>query len=335
MRYRTSNKRLRTLSDWPSVLLTLAVCLLCRISYYVAAPADVLPDWASSWTFADRILTDRLASDRLSACLAGFVITLLAAYLLQRISDAGTLIREHTRLPFMLFLALTGASAGLLPVRIAVVLLCLVLVIHELFRSYQQPEATGHFFNAGALMAFVGLIIPQIVWFVPLLWIGMYRFRSLSARSFLASLAGMFIIGWIVAAWCLWRHDFSMIAALSRELADFHILSAEKFGYSGIGSLVVVAMLVVSFFHIRAEAFGNSVRVRQMLFFLMNMSVWSFVPMLLYGHSDALPAVLCLPASVLIACFLENLRYGLRFVLYYFILLSLVASFMLQLWTSW
>jgi hypothetical protein len=329
MRYRSTDKPLRTLSDWPSVLLTLAVCLVCWFLYYVY-PTGFPPernDIATPlWTFAGRLFENRLV-----ACLAGLSVVLVAAFVVQRISDVERLVREHTRLPFMLLMLLMSTNAGLLPVKVfAVVLLCLLFVVSGLIRSYQSPALTGRFFNTGVLMAFAGLFFPQTVWFIPLLWIGMYRLRSLSLKNFLALFTGVLVVCWMVAGWCVWTHDFFMITSFFRELTDFQFFSIEI----RADSVVVVLILVMAFFHIRTGAFSNSVRVRRIFSFLISMSVWSLVLILFYGKdADLFLAVAYLPSSVLMAYFLENINRKIRFVLYYCMLLTWFASFILRVWT--
>jgi hypothetical protein len=244
------------------------------------------------------------------------------------------LIRKHTRLPFMLFLLLVSANAGLLSLKeVVIVLLCLVFVIFNLFESYQSSEATGNLFNTGVLTGFAGLFMPPVLWFIPLLWVGMYQLRSLNVKSFMASFIGVCVVYWIVTAWCLWNHDFSMMTSLYYGLTDFEILSTEVFQYYRIGSVVVVVILVMAFFHIKMDTFSNSVRVRQMLSFLINMSVWSFILLLLYGaDSDSFLAVIYLPSSVLITYYLENIRPVFCFVLFCFMMFIWFASFLLRIW---
>lgn len=282
------------------------------------------------------VLVGHLFSYKPVACFAGLFIMALVAYIMQRISDIEMLIRERTRLPFMLFLLLMSTNAGLIPVKeVSIVLLCLVFAIYELFYSYQSPELTGKFFNIGVLVGIAGLFMPQIVWLMPLFWIGMYQFRTLELRSFMASLIGVLIIWWFVLAWCVWKHDYLMFSTFYDQLADFRFLSVEIFRLYQIGSIVVLLVLAMAFFHVKMDAFNNSVRVRQMLAFLLNMAIWSFGLILLYGKdSDSFLAVIYLPSSVLIAYFLENIRRVFRFVLYYFMLLTWLASFLLRLWIS-
>ncbi|MDR1223185.1 MAG: hypothetical protein LBL07_09985 [Tannerella sp.] len=331
--FRSTDKRLKSLSDWPSMLLTFTVCLLCWVLCYVCStgsPPEESPETMPLWALAGKLLNRRLG-----ACLAGLFVTALAAYVMQRISDMEMLIRERTRLPFLLFLLLVSTNAGLLPVReVSVVLICLVFAVYELFHSYQCPELTGKFFNIGILVGVAGLLMPQAIWFIPLFWTGMFRFRTLTVRNFMASLTGMLILYWFLLAWCVWKHDYSMFSMLYDRLADFRFPSAELFRFYQAGSAVLLSVLAAAFFYVRIDAFNNSVRVRQMLAFLSNMAAWSFGLIVLYGRDpDPFLAVIYLPSSVLIAHLLENSRRIFRFVLYYFMLLTWLASFLLRLWS--
>ena len=334
MRYLLStDKRIKMLSDWPSMLLTFAVCLLCWVAGYVysigfpmAEYSAVLPLWG--------MLCDFLGG-KLIVYLLGLSLIVLVAFVIQRISDRNMLIRERTRLPFMLFILLISTNSELLSVKeITIVLLCLVFMIYELFNTYQLPEATGRLFNAGVLIGVSGLFIPQLLFVMPLLWIGMYQFRSLSIKSFAASLMGMLIVYWFVLAWCVWEHDFSMFSSLFSSIAKFDIISTSiLFRYHYVGFAGVVLLLIMALVHIKSDALSNSVRVRLMFSFLLNMSAWSLVMIFLYSnHIDTFSAILYLPVSVLAAYFLKNLRYVFRFALYYTMLIILSASFIMRIW---
>jgi hypothetical protein len=306
--------------------------MLCWILCYVYSIGFPLEKDKTSIPL--RPLSVLLFDNKQIAYLSCLIIMIVVAFVIQRISDMEALIRKHTRLPFMLFLLLVSANAGLLSLReVAIVLLCLIFVIYNLFASYRSSDATGKHFNAGVLTGFAGLFMPPVLWFIPLLWVGMYQLHSLNFRSFMASFIGVCIVYWIVTACCLLRHDFSMMTSLYYGLTDFKILSTEVFQYHRIGSAVVMVILVAAFFHIKTDKFGNSVRVRQMLSFLINMSVWSFILLLLYGgDSDSFPAVIYLPSSILITYFLENIKPVICFVLFYFMLFTCFASFLSRLW---
>jgi len=331
--YRSTTKRIKTLSDKTSVLMTFTVCLICWISgyfYSVGFPLEgdsaVLPLWRAICNFFN---------NKAFVYIAGLLLIILPAFVIQRINDIEMLIRERTRLPFIFFVLLVSTNAGLIPVKeVSVVLICLVFIIYEFFNSYQLPESTGRFFNAGFLLGFAGLFMPQVLWYVPLLWLGMYQFRSLSYKSFFASLIGALIVYWFVIAWCIWYHDYSIFVTLFSSLAGFDFFSnATLFQYYRIGFALVVLLLIIASFFIKMDAYNNSVRVRQMLSFLLNMSAWTLILLFLYGKdTDLFMAILYIPVSVVIAYFIENMRYRFRFVLYYSMLLLLFAFYIMRVW---
>ena len=331
--YRNTTKRLKTLSDKTSVLLTFTICLVCWVTgyfYSVGFPlvksSAVLPLWETICN---------LLNNKEFIYIAGLLLMILPAFVIQRINDIEMLIRERTRLPFMFFVLLISTSAGLIPVKeVSVVLICLIFMIYEFFNSYQLPESTGSFFNAGLLIGIAGLFMPQVLWYVPLLWIGMYQFRSLSYKSFLASLIGVLIVYWFVIAWCVWFHDFSMFKSLYSSLAGFNVFSnATLFQYYRIGFAFVVLLLIAASFFIKMDALNNSIRVRQMLSFLLNMSAWTLILLFLYGNdTDFFMAILYIPVSVVIAYFIENIRYRYRFALYYSMLVLLFTFYIMRAW---
>ena len=331
--YRSTTKRIKTLSDKTSVILTFTVCLICWIIgyfYSVGYPLEkdsaVLPLWESLCN---------VLNNKIFVYIIGLLIMIMPAFVIQRINDVEMLIRERTRLPLMLFVLFVSTNAGLMPVKeVSVVLICLVFMIYELFNSYQLPESTGRFFNAGLLIGISCMFIPQVLWYVPLLWLGMYQFRSLSYKSFFASLIGVLIVYWFVLAWCVWYNDFSMFGSLFSSLASFDIFSNSLlFQYHRIGFVLIVILQITASFFIKMDAFNNSVRVRQMLSFLLNMSAWTLILLLLYSkNTDSFMEILYLPLSVVIAYFIDNIRYRFRFVLYYSMLVLLFTFYIMRVW---
>jgi hypothetical protein len=315
------------------MLLTLAVCSICWILCYLYSSG--LPSERDGVAMPLWTLACRLFDNWPLACLAGLSVVIITACIIQNINDVEMLVRD-TRLPFMLFMLLASTNVGLLPAKaFTIVLLCLVFAIRGLVATCQSPAEPGRFFNIGMLMAFAGLFLPQTVWFIPFLWIGMYQLRSLNFRSFLASLIGALAVCWITVGWCMWTHDFSVITSFCRELTDFQLVSIDIFRGYRVSSIIPVLVLLTAFFHIKTDAFSNSLRVRRMFSFLISMSAWSFALILLYGKdTDLFLSVAYIPSSVLIAYFLQDISRKIRFFLYYVILLTCFSSFILHIWTS-
>jgi hypothetical protein len=337
MRYtRSTDKQLKTLSDWPTMLLTFAVCLLCWILCYADPVSFPIAEEeapggggeGSLWAF----VVSPVRNSRLSACLAGLFLLLFVSYVMQRISDIEMLTGERTRLPFMLYLLLVSTNAGLLPIReVFPALLCLVFAVYGLFCAYRSPESKGDIFNTGVLIGLAGLFLPPVCWLLPLFWSGMYRLRILDTRTFMASLLGMITVFWFVLAWCVWKHDFLIFSFLYDGWTDFKWLPSGLF--YPVELVLILIVFTMTYLHIKADVYKNSLRVRRILSFLLTMTVWIVALILLYGEdTDSYLAILYLPLSVITARFLENTRRVYRFIMYYSILLACLTSFVLRIW---
>ena len=108
--YLSTDKRKRTLSDWPTMLVTFFVCLLCWVEGYFSSLGfplttddSVLPFWENLFNRMDHIVL---------SYVIGFLFVLIVAFIIQRISDDEMLISERTRLVFLFFVLFMSANAG-------------------------------------------------------------------------------------------------------------------------------------------------------------------------------------------------------------------------------
>ena len=102
------------------------------------------------------------------------------------------LIREKTLLPFLFYALLTSTNPDFFPLKsTSVGVFCLILALYQLFTSYHDPDATDKAYNASLIISIGSLLWIHILWFLPLFWLGMYNFRTLNIRTFVASLFGI------------------------------------------------------------------------------------------------------------------------------------------------
>lgn len=320
-------KRKKQLSDTPTLLITYIVCISCWVfSYYNTTNFPLSTD-SSLWQLFYNLITNKAI-----ACVTGFFLYIVTGYMMKKICDNEMITGVRSSLIFMLFMLMVSINGALATLTEAnAVLLLLVFMLYYLFKLYQNPEATGIFFNAALLTALSSLFLPQMLLFMPLFWFGMYQFRSLSLKSFLATLTSIFSLFWILLVLCVWKHDYSLLTNYFGKIADINFISLNinDLRYAG-----VLFLLILSFWSIKTGSFSNSVRIRQMLSFMLNMALWSLLMMVLYGKSsDLLAAVLYLPCSAIFAYMFENIRTKLRFYLYYLILAYWVFTFFLHVWT--
>lgn len=69
--------------------------------------------------------------------------------------------------------------------------LAFLIATSQLFSSYESPYPAGSIFHAFFFIGLGSLLFPQLLYFVPLFYLGMISFRSLSLKSFFAGLTGL------------------------------------------------------------------------------------------------------------------------------------------------
>jgi len=155
----------------------------------------------------------------------------------------------------------------------------------------------------------------------------MYQFRSLSLKSFSASLTGVLLVFLAVFTWSLWKHDYGLCGGMWAELTAFSVLRFADVPYI---LLLEILFLLLSYAFLRIDAFNNSVRVRMMRSFFVSMSLWSLLLLLLYSEEEQLfMLLLVIPASVLLSCLFNSIGQRLRFAVYFLFLLLSTSLFLL------
>lgn len=329
--YYGSSKK-RSLSNLQTIIPTFLLSALCWVGgFYFSLGMPVIDDSHSQlWTVVCSVLENKIA-----AYIAGILLMLLISFLIQHISDIEILIREQTHLPFILSVLFLSSNFGIMPIKeVAVLLICLMLMIFLLFGIYQSSSASGTIFNVSFFIAFTSLFFAQSVWLFILVWVGMYKFRITSFKNIISSLIGFFIVYWLVLGWCVWKHDYNIFVNLWSELSNLNFSFKHLFEYCNLGIAFVVLLLILSISFQKMDALGNSTKVRQFLSFLVDMSILPIILMLFYErYLYCFYAIICIPASILIAYFFASVRnVKAKFVLYYLMLFLLMASFIIRLY---
>ena len=193
----------------PGVYVYMAcACVVCWIAGYIGSigyPVYGEVTAAPLWNALCLVLRDKPV-----AYLAGFALMGLGAFLVHRANYALMLVREKTLLPLLFYALLTSSNPDFLPLRsTSIAVFCLILALYQLFVAYHDPEATDRAYNAALIIGMGSLLWVHILWFLPLFWWGMYVFRTLSGRTFAATLLGVATVYWFVLGWCVWQRDFT------------------------------------------------------------------------------------------------------------------------------
>ncbi|MDD4515289.1 hypothetical protein [Massilibacteroides sp.] len=299
---------------------------LSSIGFPVYGEINAAPLWN---TFC-QILTNKNI-----AYLTGFLLMLGGAFLLQKSNYELGIIREKTLLPLFMNVFLISTNPNFFPLNPASFgVFFLIVAMNQLLMSYHDPDARSAAFNCSFIIALGSLLWVHILWFIPLFWHGMYRFRTLTLKTFLASLTGAMTIYWFLLGWCVWTHDFSPFSVLS-SLFKIQIITfayTDVVNWTGIG--VVVVMTLVSVINVILHDKDDVQRTRQYLYHLILFGVWSFGLAVLFAQSaDEFLQVACIPSSLLIAHFFALVQHRFARWTFYCLLLVILVILSLRLWS--
>ena len=135
------------------------------------------------------------------------------------------LIREKTLLPFLFYALLTSTNPDFFPLKSTSVGVFLFDIgpLSSYLPLIMTPDCTDKAYNASLIISIGSLLWIHILWFLPLFWLGMYNFRTLNIRTFVASLFGILTVYWFVFGWCVWEWDFTAFTI------SFHLLIQDPF----------------------------------------------------------------------------------------------------------
>lgn len=268
------------------------------------------------------------------AFLTGFLLMLGGAFLLQKSNYELGLIREKTKLPFFLNVFLISTNPDFFPLNPASFgVFFLIVAMSLLFMSYHDKDARSAVFNASLIISLGSLLWIHILWFMPLFWLGMYQFRTLTVRTFLASLIGLSIVYWVLLGWSVLTHDYTPFHIFP-SLFKMQVIS---FAYTNwinwISILCVVVITLFAIVNVISHDTDDIQRTRQYLYHLSLFGIWAFVLAFVFEHSaDEFLQVACIPSSILMAHFFTLVQHRLVRWSLFLVLLVLLVILVLRVW---
>ena len=202
----------------------------------------------------------------------------VSSFLMMVLNNVNVLIRIYSRMVSCSFLVLSCAACFLFDsMGDGIVQLCIIASYLTLFRTYQDNRSVGWTFYAFLSLGIGSVVFPQMLLFVPLLWILMaVCVISFSPRTFMSSLLGLLTPYWLVLVWLLYEGNVSWLGAHFLSVVRF----TTPFDLSGIGihqwltfAFVLVAALTGAI-HFILYSYQDRIRIR--LIYEMFMTIDGF-----------------------------------------------------------
>lgn len=235
--------------------------------------------------------------------LTGMLLLTGGAFLLHRANYILVIIREKTYIVPLVYILLISTNPNFFPLKsTSIGVFCLILAMYRLFITYHNPMAVYQVFSSALFIGIGSLLWVHILWFMPLFILGLFHFKSLSIRTFLASLMGVSTVYWFLLGWCVLQGDFSAFTvpfAAFTKIKIFEITGPRVIDWViifYIGIFVLIASV-----NIITHVYEENIRTRRYLYFLITFFVAAFLLFFLYENSsDEYFCIACVPASILV-----------------------------------
>ena len=326
-------KKRLSISALPNLLCTILICIACwylGYDYWIGFPVRSDGSTSLLWNAICVFFTDKDYT-----YYTGFVLLLLAAAILQRFNFRFVICRGKTALPFLFFLLLNSVNPDFFPIRpVSVAVFLIIFALFELFGSYQNQAAVGRMFNMTFFLCTGSLIWPNMLWFIPVFWIGMYQFRILNMRTFSATILGLFTFFLFLLGWSVWKRDSSVFVNMAQCLSDFRIIFVNETRLTEWPKpLCFFFFMIVLLFHISSQEIESSIRTRHFLSFLFLFGFYSFIVSLFYATTFVDFECIFYLSTALLASYSFSGKYGaFSFSLYYLIIVVLIIFLFIRLW---
>ncbi|MBR4380475.1 MAG: hypothetical protein IKP48_04385 [Bacteroidaceae bacterium] len=228
--------------------------------------------------------------------IGAYAMYALIGYLLVVLNKSFAIIRLRATFQTVIFMILIGVSPKIHAIYEGnIVALCFLASLFLYFSSFQLERTSGLLFHAFMIWGVACLLVPILVWLIPLIWYACFKFRGLNIKSFIASIFGWSIPIGAYATYMFLTNQwdsFLVLAAKPITLGNTILESIQPSSIVTLGCLFVV--FLISATHTLSNALDEKVQARYYLFHIINITLATFVLMFLFPFEvrQLLPIVL-------------------------------------------
>ncbi len=261
----------------------------------------------------------------------------LSTFLMMELNNSNSLLRTRSRMVSCSFLVLSCCACSLFPsLSGAISELFVIAAYLILFYTYQDKNSPGLVYYGFSCLGIASIANVHIIYLLPFLWLLMLlNLQSLSKRTFLASLMGVFTPYWFWTCWMIFQEDFSPLAAHLSLLTDFQL----PFNFSLIDindiifSLFLAVIAILGTLYYWQTSYQDKFRVRQLYSFFIRMNIITFMLLCLQPqHHDLLIRLIVINTAPVVAHFIAQTNQRIASILFYVIVIMTLALTFYNLW---
>lgn len=253
---------------------TLSVALLVTVACLLVA--GLMEGWPPMWPY-----------------WCGLPVHILTACVLVGLNHAYGLIRQRASLQssvYLLLVSLCPALYGLQAGHVAG--LAVAGSLFFLFRAYRSPSAPASLFLSGACLGIGALLVPQLVYVLPLYGVGAYSLQAFSPRSFFGLLLGMAFPFWFLLGHAWFYGEMELFTSPFREMVQFGPVFRGFTADQAMAWGYLLVLFLPSVCHVLASGHDDKIHTRCCLRFLVLLGSFLFLAVGLQPSlsADLLPA---------------------------------------------
>lgn len=262
------------------------------------------------------------------SAICSFLLSLGIAVLGLSLNNRFNIIRRRTYLPYVFIIFLPACFPQL--AFLSPLYLCfpfVLVAISILYESYQSTEVAYNSFRIGFMLAIGSLFCPDVLFYVPIFWIGFSYMRSFNVKVIFASLLGLVMVYWpLICVMLFWKPELSEpVITWYNGWKSIHFVKnilrsveISNFIVYVFGSVIIICIMTYNYIN----SFKDKIQTRAYLSFLNLLLVCSIVfsAILLLNMSISLMILLVLSGFIYAHYFALTER---KFGFYFFIVVLL------------
>lgn len=250
----------------PSIFFTVftfIVSIAAWIFFYYLNPV-VHPMNGSIGNFAEKIIP----SSSLLAHILTLVLSIFLALLITQINNRYAFISTRTFLHTLLFLLLSTCLITIHGNYLTyLAALFVIYAIYLFFNNYGKENGTEIAFLGFVFLGLSIFLIPEYIFLIPLFWMGFYQIRTLSIRTFFASILG-FLVPWLIVYVFIYfsTNQLNYYPDFLSVFSNFSIIHF-KTVQTTFFALFILLVTIILLVNVASRTNRESIKTRKILYF--------------------------------------------------------------------
>lgn len=280
---------------------------------------------------------EALKSNQSLGVVTNYLITIITAFALYKLSEHFTLNPVKSYLPYLLYCLMQLSNPQLQFISegsFAAIFITTAIIM--LFAAYQKKYAAPFTFLIGNSVGILALFWTKSLLYFPLFMIGLWLMRCLTLRSFLSLILGVGSILWLQLSYFFFIDQSDLFLAQFEVIGNLSIANFNQIAlFTRIQIILTFLIGVVMGTKLLISNFKEKVRTQACYNFVILLSTIASVLALLDAeHITGHLTIMYLTVSLLAANLFTKLATKGMSVLFIIILLLYSTSYILSLWSN-